>query len=181
MKKLITMVLGIAMLCGSAMADEAAVSNSNEDTQEVAQSNTVKYAISPVVNYATFDDLDSETGFGVKGSAENVFAENIVLSTGVSLYNLNNSDLYRIPVTVGYNVKLNELVTVTPKVGADVNILDKDNDDTVNSVGFTGGADLSVKISENNKLFAGVSYSADTINGTNLDGFTYTGGVAIGF
>lgn len=165
MKKVLIMILGLAMFSGSAMAAEVAK----------------QFEISPVINVATFKDVDTTTGVGVKASIKDVILVNTAVTGGVNFYDLGSADLYRFPITVGYDYAVNETLTVTPKVGAVIDLIDTDNADAKSEVGFTAGADASFKVSENGALVAGVDYVKNSVEGVNLDGYTFTGGFKYSF
>ncbi len=161
MKKSIAMFLALLFVSVSAMA--------------------ANLKVQPVVNVATFDGADTTTGVGLKASASNVLVDNVVIGTGVNFYDLGSADLYRVPVTVGYAYKVNDSLTVTPNVGAEINVVDDNIVNDKASLGFTAGLDVAFKVTENVNLVAGYSRSQDSINGTNLDGNTFSGGLTYSF
>lgn len=164
MKKALITFLGLVLFSGSAMA------------AGIAGSKGLVYGINPEVSVATFEDADTTTGVGVNGFVENLLVDETVTSVGVNFYDLGTTDLYRFPVTVGYNFDVAGL-TVTPNVGFVVDTLDTDKNDVESSFGFTTGADVTFKITENLDASAGVAYVANETDGTNLDGFTFSGGL----
>lgn len=163
MKKYFLMLLAVFMLAGSAMAKE------------------LEYTINPVVNIATFQDADTTTGVGLGGAVKNVVVDGVGLGAEVSYFDLGKADLYRVPVTVGYDFNVKDNVTVTPKLGLLVDTLDKDGADTTTDVGFTLGSDVAFKVTENLDIKTGVAYNFNEVDDVNLDGFTFTGGVAYQF
>jgi hypothetical protein len=169
MKKVLIMILGITLFAGSAMA-EGEVSSKN-------------YTIKPVVNVATFEDADTTTGVGIAGSVEDLVLVNTKVAGGVNFYDLGTADLYRFPVTVGYDFDINDTVTVTPNVGIVTDVVDADKADAEYSVGFTGGVDTAFKVNDSLDITVGVAYVANTVEdaNANLDGFTFTGGAAYRF
>lgn len=171
MKKTLLTILGLTLFIGSAMAEGDVTEYKN-------------YTIKPVVNVATFEDADTTAGVGVAGSVEDLLLVNTKVGAGVNFYDLGTTDLYRVPVTVGYDFDVTEDITVTPNVGIVYDILDADLADAESSVGFTGGADFAYAVNENFDVTAGVAYVANTVEdagGANLDGFTFTGGAAYRF
>ncbi len=169
MKKFLSLIAGLTVSAGVAFAAETVASKA------------ISYSIAPVVNVATFTEADTTTGVGLKVTVENVLVDNSVIAVGGNFYDLGTADLYRFPITVGYNLKVNEVVTVTPNVGLDVNVLDVDNADANASVGFTTGANVAFKVTENLNINTSVAYSVDTVDNVELNGFTFTGSVGYRF
>lgn len=166
--KLMSLILGVLMLTMPVMAMAA------------------DFSVSPVISVATFEDADTTTGVGLKAEASNlgyVIPSEVVLGSGVNFYDLGTSDLYRVPATVGYNFAVKDNLTITPNIGLVVDILDIDANDAESSVGFTTGANVALKATENLSLVVGVAYVANTVEDANLnlDGYTFSGGASYKF
>ena len=210
MKKLIVMILGLTMICSSAMA-----------------ANTV--TVAPQATYHVYSgDLENSLGAGFEVSVKDVLLENLVLSSGLEFINSDlpftrtengvkvvgsghHASLVNTTTKIADTATLNQVIwsngvgyslgsliaektevknlDLIPFVSVDSYFINGDEVSADNTVGISTGVKATYVINERVSAFGAVKYSwadADvTSNGVtsnvDLDNFGLVGGVAVKF